>query len=322
MILQLNKGLDIGNGFSKYGNGRFESRVKVGTLNRAEIPKNNDGEPCEIHEVTFGGKQFILGHPKGAQFMGVERYYSDYYMMSLLSALALSAETYEDTRIKANIVVGLPVDDYNASADEVSAHLNNQPIHKIQVDGVDYEIEIESATVFIEGGLPIETGDDRHIITIDVGAGTINVIEWKNQDIINKFTINGAFTKLHKEIVEEINSRYKTKLTIEDIPELLNKFEADEEGKMPKEVSMNTRNGVVDIAWIQDIIKTTISNHASVIETSFGTDTADAIIVCGGGAKNTFAFWKQHFPKAEKHHKPQYANQRVYQAVANAIYNE
>lgn len=305
MKLQLNIGADMGNGYTKYEGGRFASKVRVGRLSKAESVSTNS----EVHEVTFKGKEYVLGDNSGAPFTGVDRYFTDYYLMALLTAIALSSKEPNST-IQANVVLGVPVDDYNSMADEISKHFNSIEIQEITVDGHNYTIELMDVTVFIEGGLPIANNDNRHIITVDVGAGTINTVEWKNQQIINKFTINDAFYKLHKDIIEHLNSKHKTKLLLEHAGALIGK------------TTMQTRNGVVEIPEVAEIVQTHISKHANTIEMTFDTDGCDVIQVYGGGSEDTFDYWKNHFPKAEHVKNAQHGNQRVYQAVANSMYED
>lgn len=305
MILQFNTGIDVGNGFSKYQGGRFASKVKLGSLSTADVSNNS-----EVHQVIYEDVEYIVGDESGASFMNENRYFSKYYLIALLTSIALASGTPNST-IKANVVIGVPVDDYNISGDKVAEHFNNiKETKEITVDGHLYRIEIKYVTVFIEGAYPIASQNNNHIITIDVGAGTINVIEWKNQEIVNKFTIRGAFRKLHKDVVEFINAKHGTRLQVKDADKVIGKKE------------INTPNGKVDITEINEIVDLTISEHASTIRDSFGVDLCDAIEICGGGAEKTYDYWNKYFPKAEKVNESQFANQRVYQAVAKSVYGE
>lgn len=305
MILQFNTGADIGNGYTKYNGGRFMSKIKLGSLSTADV-----GSHSEVHQVIYEGVEYIVGDESGASFMSENRYFDKYYLISLLTAIALTSNTPNAT-IKANVVIGVPVDDYNALSDKIADYFNNEVgIQKIVVDGNDYTIELKHVTVFIEGANPVAKQNDNHVITIDVGAGTINIVELKKQEIVNKFTINGAFRKLHKDIIEFVNSKHETKLQIKDADKLMGKTE------------INTRKGKVDITEIGEIVDLTISEYVSTIRDSFGVDLCDTIEISGGGAKNTYKYWKKYLPKAELVYESQFANQRVYQAVANSLYGD
>lgn len=305
MILQFNTGVDVGNGFTKYQGGRFASKVKLGSLSTADVSSHS-----EVHQVIYEDVEYIVGDESGASFMSENRYFEKYYLISLLTAVALASGTPNST-IKANVVIGVPVDDFNGLSDKIAEHFNTTlETKKIVVDGHTYHIEIKHLTVFIEGANPIANQNNQHVITIDVGAGTINIIEWKNQEIVNKFTINGAFRKLHKDIIEFVNSKHGTKLQIKDADKLIGQAE------------MNTRNGKVDITEIGEIVDLTISEHVSTIRDSFSVDLCDSIEICGGGAGKTYDYWHKYLPKAELVNDSQFANQRVYQAVAKSMYGE
>lgn len=296
--MKIFKGIDVGNGYCKYKGGRFASKVKHGNTSSIGNKRKN------LHQVIYNNKEFVAGD--GGTFTGKNRYYTEEYEIALLTAIALASGNKVST-IQANVVVGLPVDHYKKMSDDVQEHLSNLGVKEINVDGDDYIIEIESANVFIEGAYPIAYNDDSHMITIDIGAGTINVIEWENQAIINKFTFDKAFYEVHKRIAEFLNENYS-----------LGILPADAEKYVGKKV-IETEDGEVEVPEIGEIVGNFISETATTIENSFHTTTCKSIKVFGGGAKDTFPHWKKHFKKAELVKDSQHVNQSVYEAVAESM---
>lgn len=299
--MKIYTGIDLGNGYCKYRRGRFASKVKHGSLSKIGAKRKN------MHQVVFNGKEFIVGD--GGTFTGNKRYYTEEYEIALLTGIALASEGKVST-IQANIVVGLPVDHYKKMADEVQTYLNNLGVKEITVNGKDYVIEIESVIVFIEGAYPIGYADDSHMITIDIGAGTINVIEWENQEIVNKFTFDQAFYKMHKDLAEFLNENYSIGITPNDAENYVGRSVID------------TEEGEVEVPEINEIVGSFISNIATTIENSFHTKTVKKIKVFGGGAKDTFQHWKKKFAKAELVKDSQHVNQTVYEAVAVSMAEE
>lgn len=297
----MNKGIDLGNGYCKYDGGRFASKVKNGSISKLGKRRK------EIHQVIYNKKEYIVGD--GSSFTGKDRYYTEEYEIAFLTAIALSSGNKKAT-IQANVVVGLPVDHYKKMSDKVQEYLSNLGVKEITVDDVEYTIEIESVTAFIEGAYPIEAGDDSHMITIDVGAGTINVIEWENQAIINKFTFDRAFYEVHKQLAEFLNENYGIGILPEDAEKYVGKKVID------------TEEGEVEVPEIGEIVGNFISGVATTIENSFHTKTCKSIKVFGGGAKDTFPHWKKKFAKAELLKDSQYINQKVYEAVAVTLEEE
>ena len=299
--MKIYTGIDVGNGYCKYKGGRFASKVKHGSLSKIGAKRKN------IHQVVYNGKEFIVGD--GGTFTGNKRYYTEEYEIALLTGIALASEGKVAT-IQANVVVGLPVDHYKLNSEEVQNHLNKLGVKEITVDGKDYIIEVESVTVFIEGAYPIGYADDSHMITIDIGAGTINVIEWENQEIIDKFTFDQAFYKMHKDLAEFLNENYSIRITPNDAEKYVGKSVID------------TEEGEVEVPEINEIVGSFISNVATTIENSFHTKTVKKIKIFGGGAKDTYPHWKKKFAKAELVKDSQHVNQTVYQAVAESMAEE
>lgn len=296
-------GIDLGNGFTKYGEGlKMASKIQKGGLSKIEGIKNT----AEVHEVIYDEETWVVG--EGSSFIGADRYFDKSYEIALFTAIALRTSKRKNP-IEVNLVVGVPVEHYDEVAEKLQEHIESFGIKQITVDGKLHIINIVSVSVFIEGALPIKDNDDTHMITIDVGAGTVNIIEWENQEIIQKYTNNGSFNKMYFEIASYLNKKHGTRKNPEDIEKLMGKTE------------METKNGTVDISDMYDIVGNTISNILSYL-VKFDFDGCKQIKVFGGGAKETFRFWKEKLPKAEMVEGFQFVNQQVYQAVAEAISDE
>ena len=297
-------GLDLGNGFTKYGQGlKFASKVKKGSLsNIAGINKTS-----EVYGVTYNEEDWIVG--EGNSFIGADRYFEEAYEMTLLTAVALATSKRRNP-VEVNLLLGVPVEHYDELADKIQEHYENIGVKQIFVNDRLHIIDIKSVRVFIEGALPIKDNDDTHMITIDVGAGTINMIEWENQEIINKYTNNGSFNDMYAEISSYLNSKHKTRLNPDKVEKL-----------MGESTMQNLKGETVDISDMYDIVRATIGNILSYT-VKFDVAGCKKIKVFGGGAKETFKYWQEKLPKAEMVEDFQFVNQQVYQAVAESLSDE
>ena len=302
----IKKGLDIGNGYCKYGVGnRFASKIRQGTLQKAN--GYNIKHKDEVHEVIYKGASYVVG--EGHSFISEDRYFTEEYKIALLTATALATPVAKNP-LEANLVVGIPVDHYNNQADDVESYLNSLGVEEITVDGKHYIIDFKNMKVFIEGALPIRDNDDRHIITIDVGMGTINIIEWREQEIANHYTNNGSMNKVYTNLTQLINEKHKTHLNPPDVERYISN------------PVMNTKTGQVSVEKEVDSAFDGLVYDLISFTKNIDYIGADAVHVFGGGAINTFKYWKKHFPKAELIENSQYINQEVYQAVAEALYED
>ncbi|EPB8177281.1 ParM/StbA family protein, partial [Clostridium perfringens] len=185
-------GIDLGNGYVKFKDKKFASRVKVGRL--ATFGERRS----DVFEVVYDGVFYTVG--EGQVFTTDERYFTDDYKICLLTAIAES--TNEDV-IEAEICVGMPVSSFMSNKrGEVEKYLNNLGVQKIILNGVEKIINIKKAIVFVEGAYVIESKDKENVITIDIGAGTVNIIQWENQVPVEFDTKYKSFYNLYSKIAK------------------------------------------------------------------------------------------------------------------------
>lgn len=303
----MNFGIDIGNGYVKYSQGgakrRFASRIKAKKLNNLSNKK-------DVHQVEYKGVTYVLGAEDGNKFATMDRYFTLEYRIAMLTAIALSSvET--NSPIRANVVVGVPAEDFGNIGADVEAYLNKLSIEEIEVDGKKYTIEIKKVSVFLEGAWVIKEDDEKPTIVVDVGAGTINIVEWEGLGIVNQRTINGAFTKLHSDMAEYLRGLNKG----------LEGYTVDKMYKyMDRETLENKYGESVEVKGLADILSGFIGNVVSNHRDTFSWGTESQIVIMGGGAGATLRHWQKHFPKAKLVENSQHTNQEVYEAVACSLY--
>ncbi|HBJ1682490.1 ParM/StbA family protein [Clostridium botulinum] len=289
------KGIDIGNGYVKFDDKKFATRIKVGE--KIGFGKQKK----EIHYVEYEGVKYIVG--KGSIFTGDNRYFSKEYEICLLTALALSNK--DEDFIEEDIVVGLPEKKFKLTAPKLTEHLKQIGQKQIIVDGKEYTIRINDALVFIECAYPLLEGIEDNVIVIDNGAGTINVTQWEDLSIINSATYSEAMYKMYGAISSYLNTNKNAEFKPIDIEKILNK----------KTTVINQEE--VDITDIRPIIKNHITDIASYIKNEFDYKDAKNIYLMGGGGADTINYWKDAFDgKIDLVPNSQFINSKIYDSIA------
>lgn len=287
-------GIDLGNGYVKFKDKKFASRVKVGRL--ATFGERRS----DVFEVVYDGVFYTVG--EGQVFTTDERYFTDDYKICLLTAIAES--TNEDV-IEAEICVGMPVSSFMSNKrGEVEKYLNNLGVQKIILNGVEKIINIKKAIVFVEGAYVIESKDKENVITIDIGAGTVNIIQWENQVPVEFDTKYKSFYNLYSKIAKHLKDTNRGVVSPAYIEENLG----------AESIIINQTN--VDIKDTHKIIEKHIIELASEINGYFNVSQASKIQILGGGAFPTFKYWKNIYKDGcELIANSQFVNSKIYEKV-------
>lgn len=294
-------GIDIGNGYTKYKGGKFLSSIDVGDIGIAEY---------NVHQVNFRGINYTLGNPTGHLVVEKNKYFSDSYLILLLTSIALT-KGVEATNISANVTLGLPPYQYEKISLDLIAHLTDTK-EKIVVDGTEYKIYLNKVEIFIEGALPLKENDDGKILIIDVGASIINVELWENQRLIYDYTFLESFHKLYLDMSGILNKKYGMKTLAQEVEQYVGVDIIAIEGKITHVPEMKIMLNMFVMSCVG-----LIQNNPN-----FQSCTCDKLIIIGGGAKKTFSYFKKSFPHAETIKDSQHVNQKVYEAVANTLFED
>lgn len=299
--------IDLGNGYTKLMKGEsFPSRVKVGE--RFDINKKN-----KSHQVTYDDISYIVGGETGAMAMGEDKYEKIEYEVCLMTAIALSSE---DRLIEANLVVGLPWENYKRQKDFVKERIEKIGQKKITVNGDLKIIRIMQCEVFVEGALPFllqdELREDEKTLVIDMGMGTINISLWEGVDHVDHSTYPKGMFKLYSEIAKKLNEPNGTDYMPIDIRTLLY-----------KNTITNPKGEKVDITWIRNDVQNFINEVASSINGDYPVRTIEKIYLVGGGGMDTVTYWENAYKnKLKLYDDAQYANVRVYEYIASEVYED
>lgn len=289
-------GIDLGNGYVKFKDKKFASKIRVGRL-------ANFGEKRkDVFEVEYDGITYTVG--EGEVFTTDDRYFTDDYKICLLTAIALASP--DESVIEVELCVGLPVNKYMTNIrNEVQNHLNKLGVQKIKLHGEEKVINIKRVVVFVEGAYVVETKDKSNVLTIDIGAGTVNIIQWENQVPIKFDTKTKSFYNLYSKIAKHIQDTDRGTVTPEYIE---NNLGADE-------ITINQVK--VDIRDTHKIIEQHIRSLASEINAYFDVPQATKIQCLGGGALPTLKYWKDIYSNdgVELADNSQFTNSKIFSKV-------
>lgn len=291
-------GIDVGNGYTKFGNEKFASRVKVGEINKFGKKKS------ELHNVEYEGIHYIVG--QGAIFTGDNRYFTKEYEICLLTAIALYCK--KDFP-KESIVVGLPEKKQKLLGSKIEEYLKSLGQKQIIVDDKKYTIRIENVIAFIEGAYPILEEIEDNVIVIDNGAGTINVSQWEDLSILNSQMYNESMYKMYADIAGYLNSNKGTDYKPMDVQKFFN----------DETIIIDQKE--VDITDTRAIIKSYIKEIASYIRNDFDYKSAKKIYLMGGGGADTITYWQDEL-KISFVDNPQFINAKIYDAIAKDNFKE
>ena len=290
-------GIDVGNGYTKYNRGKFASRVDIGTLE----------EPFgEVHSVVFRGINYIVGSTNGASILTEDKYFTDNYLMLLLTGIALS-EGNTSGSIEASVTIGVPATQYKKEKrDAIKEHLKG--VHEtIIVDGRKFEIFIKDIEVGMEGSLVFKTNATGKTLVIDIGAGTVNAVLWEGKRKKFEDTINKSFYALLTEMSGILKKKYDFNVEAEKV-----------EGYVGAK-SIKIKGSMKEVPELQMLLSNFVESCAGTIQrnTKFEWESVDSIEIMGGGAECTFKLFKdKYFKHANLVEDGQFINQQVYELIS------
>jgi len=308
MSKMLKLGIDLGNGYTKFKGVAFASKTKVGRL--ASMAGLGE-KPDDIHEVGYKGTTYIVG--AGEPFTAPDRYFTTDYDLCLLTAIALNSD---DIAIDTEVCVGLPITHFmdvalrHRLAEHIMDLSKNEPA-KLTLNGQDKLIRIKRVLVFAEGAYVMHTMDADNVITIDLGAGTINITQWDGMTPVAYDTVPKSFNKLYREIANHIKNTNRGTVTPAHVEKYFGKDEIEINGKM------------VNIKDTHEMIRKYVTGLVSTVFDICEVAEAKKIQVLGGGAEATRDYWKDAFGEAragvEVLDRSQFTNSEIYQAVIERV---
>lgn len=293
-------GIDIGNGYTKVFNkelkfaSAFERRTVLAT-----------GRAKGVHAVTLNGDTFLVG--QGNSFLGKDRYFTLGYKLCMLTAIALSSEK-SNAPILARVCVGLPLGEYKrGTSRKIIKEVMSWGMQEITVNGQVYNIEIQKITVYPEGALGVlEDEDEGTLLTIDLGAGTVNAVLWEDGEPVDEMMLPSSMNRMYTNIQEYITSLGGNH-DLKAIEKLIGKD------------SVKINQVDTDISGHKAFIRETVESIYSDLSKKFTFSQIDRVKLLGGGAYPTLPYWKDLIQAVEISSQSQFVNAKIYQMEADEL---
>lgn len=306
-------GIDLGNGFTNYLSQRTGEGGRFATKVSPLVTDAFDSSVKETHKVEIGGKRYIVGSGVSLEVNDVEiRINSNEYKIALLTAIAKSLP--RSGYAKVNLCVGLPIVYLESYADDleniIKSWTDGANGIEIKVDGEDYEIKLNQVTVFAEGALSmIEDLGEGKVLTIDMGSGTVDCIEFIDGEPGNTYTVTSSMRDIYTAVADRFkSSEYKMKQVSTDLVEEY----------IGKEVVERDRK-VINISSHFEDIRLGVQAISNEISSRFrGFEQYKRVILMGGASILTFNYWEERINGIELVEDAQYVNVKVFQMVAEA----
>lgn len=294
-------GIDLGNANVKTSEGIiFESKVKTGITNMNE---------SDI-KVKYEKIDYTVGSYDGALNIRKNKHTKKAYKISLLTAIAKSVK---DTTINCNIVVGVPVEEFNDKefTKEIKDTLESFGSEDITVNGVAKKINIENVEVFCESAIVFSDKDrfkNEKTLVIDFGGSTIDVSYWNGLRLSKARTYKEGMITLYENVIKAINNEFGTNISSNLASDMIgkNKYEIGQEIK--------------DIKFIDAVVEDYVDGLTSYINQYFPVESANSIQLIGGGAIQLAKRLKDEYSKAQLYDNAEFANANNYKKVGEILW--
>lgn len=294
-------GIDLGNANVKTSEGIiFESKVKTGITNMNE---------SDI-KVKYEKIDYTVGSYDGALNIRKNKHAKKAYKISLLTAIAKSVK---DTTINCNIVVGVPVEEFNDKefTKEIKDTLESFGSEDITVNGVAKKINIENVEVFCESAIVFSDKDrfkNEKTLVIDFGGSTIDVSYWNGLRLSKARTYKEGMITLYENVIKAINNEFGTNISSNLASDMIgkNKYEIGQEIK--------------DIKFIDAVVEDYVDGLTSYINQYFPVESANSIQLIGGGAIQLAKRLKDEYSKAQLYDNAEFANANNYKKVGEILW--
>lgn len=266
-------GADIGNGFSKFttcgGSNKIMSRIKQGFT-----PLND-----KVYNVEYANNEMTVGGEKGEMDMENDKYMRDFHDILLFTGISSMAPK-EKTKVKVNIVTGMPVEYYlnKDNRKEYKNKLKNMGTKEIEVDENKKEISIDVVSIFPQSAVVWnDTNKYRNCRTLvgDIGAGTFDISVWDGLNLVDgKSFEKGIYKSFFRDLATELNSKYGTNYNPQDL-----------DITYQKDFVYDKSRNKVDITKAKtDYLNSYFRDLVNTMNSFYKISDVDELIITGGGS--------------------------------------
>ena len=297
-------GVDNGNGYVKTSEKIvFPSKMRSGV----KLMNKEDG-----YQISYNNRSLVVGGTNGSMENGIDRFKTDLYKITLLTAIALSYPN--ENEINANVVLGLPVEYFKIYKSELENWVLGYKTNEIMIEGCKKSISINKCTVFMESAIVFMEPNlyrDKINIVIDPGFYTTDVTRWDGTKPDGFYTSDIGISSYYAKVMKKINTEFKTTFRQQDMEKIIRTNIMIDKGK---EINVS------DI--VNSEKKLHISELMQELTTNFNLRSAHNLLLVGGGANLFSKELKSYFDYATIIEDPQLANAKTFKKVGENIWRK
>lgn len=294
------KGIDNGYGYTKSEDLTiFKSTIT--TIEPMTIYNNE-----EHHHIIINNKEYWVGYDKGNCNIEINKIQSEMNKVCTLTMLAMC----DDTNFK--IIAGLPIAQYHRDKDLFRDTILSYNGTNVIYNDIQKSIYIEDVKIYPQSLSSLyATGIKDDIIIVDIGYRTVDVVSVifsNNKPHVKLFdTYYCGIYPLYDTIACTINNKFNLTVTIDDIPNIINK-------------GLYIDGIKQDISFLSNIMLYHFQDLFNQLITKYPV-RLNPIMLVGGGAKLVINAFKHRFnTNVSIHPNNQFANAVGYYNIGRRIF--
>jgi plasmid segregation protein ParM len=297
-------GIDNGNGYVKTDQGViFPSKVKAGI----KLMNKEDGT-----QIKYNGQDYIVGGSGGSMENGIDRFKTDLYKITLLTAIALSVPS--ENTIEANVVLGIPVEYFKVYKTDIENWILGYKTNTITINGVEKQVTINKCAVFMESAIVFmdpAAYRDKINIAIDPGFYTTDVTRWDGTKLDGHYTSDIGISSFYAKVMSKINTTYKTTFRQQDMEKIIRSG-----------IMIDRGQEIIVTDIIEAEKKMHVAELMQELTTNFNLRSAHNLLLIGGGALLFSKEFKSYYDYAKIVDDAQLANAKTFKKVGENLWKK
>lgn len=306
-------GVDIGNAYTKTSTGiKFPSKVSK-SYGKSYLEN-------AYSVVLNENEKYLVGDPNGISFTSNNKYRQEEYIITLLTAIALSGREMKMDRLDVNLVLGCPVELFDAQKLLCKETAQNLAPQNITIGNYSVVINIENVLVAPQSAVVGDKPKEHFpIMVMDFGGGTLDVSIWdldkdsnpyKTYDkTLNNYGFDSIINQFIRQLyLQDINCTYEEALNYLNTPKI------------------DTVFGSIDYSDIKDsIIREYIKNIFNDLLRYNMPKLINTVHVIGGCSKLVRPYLIEEMKLQESKviidDNPQFSNAEAYYSIGKVVWS-
>lgn len=256
--------------------------------------------------VRYNNKPYVIGE-NGKTNTDLFKSKHEETKLMILTAIALSYP--HQTKIKTDLITGLPIGRYGYERKEMNSLLQYTR-NDIIVNDIEYTIDINNVETFPEGASSFYSlTDEDNGLLVDIGGLSIDISLFTKGNKLEKYsTYRLGIMPLYREIANYIGSKYSITIDEWKVEEII-------------------KNGLFIDGEKQDLDIDTIINQyieriSQALRFDYNVPAIKNIFLTGGGGAFLHPYIQKIIPRIRLMQNPQFTNVLSYQLLGEVLFDE